>query len=158
MVCTPVAMHTWVWLVLLVYLSLPFCFYYISFVRELFFFQFYCVCTWLASDVVPAFVVCTWLEHLCLNWKVMFGVCVLLQLQVQVFVMVNGERDGAVEFSGLSRGWVSINRCVQQCPWLRYLPQYPLCVYRSTLFMTLTQLPKMPLFAWVGFSEGRILR
>jgi hypothetical protein len=40
----------------------------------------------------------------------MFGVCVLLQLQVQVFVMVNGERDGAVEFSGLSRedGYPSI--------------------------------------------------
>lgn len=31
------------------------------------FFQFYCVCTWLASDVVPAFVVCTWLEHLSLS-------------------------------------------------------------------------------------------
>jgi hypothetical protein len=47
----------------------------------------------------------------------MFGVFMLLQLQVQqqVFVMVNGDRDGVVEFSGLSREWICINRCVKQC-------------------------------------------
>jgi hypothetical protein len=36
----------------------------------------------------------------------------LPQLLVRVFVMVNGDRDGVVEFSGLSRGWIGINRCV----------------------------------------------
>jgi hypothetical protein len=35
-----------------------------------------------------------------------------LQLQAQVFVVVNGDRDGVVEFSGLSRGRICINRCV----------------------------------------------
>jgi len=79
----------------------------------------------------------------------MFGVFMLLQLQVQqqVFVMVNGDRDGVVEFSGLSREWICINRCVKT---VLLTPRFYLNIH-CVHILALTQLPEMPLFAFCCF-------